>query len=398
MNGIVTRVSHPYSRSRLAGSWAYASQGLCFAALVTRLPTIQERFSLTEGSLALLLGLVPIIAGVGSLVAGVLISRLGSASVLRLLGPLTPIALVLVGFSTSMPLLVASLCLIGFALGAVDATMNAQAVAVEVKYARSLVGSFFAVFSLASIVGAALAAVAAGTSISLGWFFVIIAVLVIPVQLIVGPWLLRGRVELSGQVDDVSPGHPSVQKPHVPWRPIVVIGIALAAVYIADSAASNWSAVYLTKGLGSSESVAALAYAVYALTMLVARTFVDRGVMARGPVLLVRIGALVGAAAAILIALAPSEAWGLAAFGLLGVGLAPVIPLAFTAAAQHDEMGSGVAIARVNVFNYVGFVLGAPLIGLVADFSSLRWAFAMLAPVLLVVVALAPAFRTRSRA
>jgi MFS family permease len=106
----------------------------------------------------------------------------------------------------------------------------------------------------------------------------------------------------------------------------------------------------------------------------------------------------VGAAATILIALAPSEAWGLAAFGLLGVGLAPVIPLAFTAAAQHDEMGSGVAIARVNVFNYVGFVLGAPLIGLVADFSSLRWAFAMLAPVLLVVVALAPAFRTRSRA
>jgi MFS family permease len=391
-------VAHPYSRARLAGSWAYASQGLCFAALVTRVPTIQERFSLTEGSLALLLGLVPIIAGVGSIVAGSLISRFGSASVLRVLGPLTPIALVLVGFSPSMPLLITSLCLIGFALGAVDATMNAQAVAVEVKYGRSLVGSFFAVFSLASIVGAGLAAVAAGTSLSLGWFFVIIAAIVIPAQLVVGRWLLRGRVELSGQVDDVSPEHPSAIKPHVPWRPIVVIGIALAAVYVADSAASNWSAVYLTKALGSSESVAALAYAVYALAMLIARTFVDRGVMARGPVLLVRIGASVGVVAAILIAVAPSEAWGLVAFGILGAGLAPVIPLAFTAAAQHDEMGTGVAIARVNVFNYVGFVVGAPLIGLVADMSSLRWAFAMLVPVLLVVVALAPAFRTRSRA
>ncbi|MEI6362810.1 MAG: MFS transporter [Actinomycetes bacterium] len=391
-------MAHPYAHARLAGSWAYASQGLCFAALVTRVPTIQERFSLTEGSLALLLGLVPIVAGVGSIVAGSLISRFGSASVLRVLGPLTPIALVLVGFSPTMPLLVASLCLIGFALGAVDATMNAQAVAVEVKYGRSLVGSFFAVFSLASIVGAGMAAITAGTSLPLGWFFVIVAAIVIPVQLVVGRWLLRGRVELSGQVDDVSPEHPSAIKPHVPWRPIVVIGIALAAVYIADSAASNWSAVYLTKALGSSESVAALAYAVYALTMLIARTFVDRGVMARGPVLLVRIGASVGVVAAILIAVAPSEAWGLIAFGILGAGLAPVIPLAFTAAAQHDEMGTGVAIARVNVFNYVGFVLGAPLIGLVADMSSLRWAFAMLVPVLLVVVALAPAFRTRSRA
>jgi predicted MFS family arabinose efflux permease len=345
-----------------------------------------------------LLGLVPIVAGIGSMIAGALTSRYGSGVILRVLGPLTPIALVLSGFSTSLPLLVASLSLIGFALGAVDAAMNAHAVSIEIKYERSLVGSFFAVFSLASIVGATLAAAAAGTTLSLGWFFVIIAVIVIPVQLVVGRWLLRGRVELSGQVDDVSPEHPSQQKPSVPWRPIVIIGIALAAVYIADSAASNWSAVYLTKGLGSSESIAALAYAVYALTMLIARTFVDRGVMARGPVTLVRAGALVGVAAALMIALAPTEAWGLLAFGVLGIGLAPVIPLAFSAAAQHDELGTGVAIARVNVFNYIGFVLGAPLIGLVADLSSLRWAFAMLAPVLLVVVALAPAFRTRSRA
>ena len=396
-NGIVARAAHPYARSRAAGSWAYASQGLCFAALVTRVPTIQARFSLTEGSLALLLGRVPIIAGIGSVVAGSIIARFGSAPVLRVLGPLTPIALVLVGFSTTMPLLVASLALIGFALGAVDATMNAQAVAIEVKYARSLVGSFFAVFSLAAIVGATLAAIAADTTLSLGWFFVVIAVIVIPVQLIVGPWLLRGRVELSGKVDDVSPDHPSTVKPHVPWRPIVVIGIALAAVYIADSAASNWSAVYLTDALGSSESVAALANAVYALMMLIARVFVDRGVMARGPVLLVRVGASVGVVAALLIALAQGEAWGLIAFGVLGVGLAPVIPLAFTAAAQHDEMGTGVAIARVNVFNYVGFVLGAPLIGLVADASSLRWAFALLAPVLLVVVFLAPAFARTQR-
>jgi MFS family permease len=391
-------VAHPYSRSRLAGSWAYASQGLCFAALVTRVPTIQERFSLTEGSLALLLGLVPIIAGVGSIVAGSFISRLGSAFVLRIAGPLTPIALVLVGFSPSMPLLVLSLTIIGFALGAVDAAMNAQAIAVEVKYGRSLVGSFFAVWSLAAIVGSTLAAGAAASSLSLGAFFLIVAVPVIIVQFVVGPWLLRGRVEITGQIDDVSPEHPSTVKPHIPWRPILLIGVALAAVYVADSAASNWSAVYLTNALNSPESVAALAYAAYAFAMLVARTFVDRGVMSRGPVLLVRLGALVGVGAAVLIALAPSEGWARAAFALLGLGLAPVIPLAFAAAAQHDELGTGVAIARVNVFNYVGFVVGAPLIGVVADLSSLRWAFALLAPVLLVVVFLAPAFQTRSRA
>ena len=384
-------------RARLAGSVAFAAQGVSFAALVTRIPTIQDRFALTEGSLALLLGLVPIVAGVGSLSVGGIIARVGSAPVLRVLGPLTPVALVCVGFSTSLPVLVASLALTGFALGAVDATMNAQAVSIEIRYGRSLMGSFFAVFSLAGIVGATLAAVAAGSSLSLGAFLAMVALVVIPCQLVVGRWLLRGRVEITGQVDDVSPAHPDAGRPHIPWAPIVIIGIALTCVYVADSAASNWSAVYLTDGLGSSESVAALAYAGYALTTLIARTFVDRGVMARGPVLLVRVGASVAVVAALLIALAPSPAWGLLAFGLLGLGAAPVIPLAFTAAAQHDELGTGIAVARVNVFNYVGFVLGAPLIGLVAEVSSLRWAFALLAPILLVVVLLAPAFTVRPR-
>jgi MFS family permease len=385
-------------RARGAGSIAFAAQGVSFAALVTRIPTIQERFDLSEGSLALLLGLVPIIAGVGSISVGRIIARRGSAPVLRVLGPLTPVALVLVGFSESMPMLVASLALVGFALGSVDATMNAQAVSIEIRYGRSLMGSFFAVFSLAGIVGATLAAVAAGTSLSLGGFFALIAVVVVPVQLAVGRWLLRGRVEIDGQVDDVGADQPGPGRPHIPWRPIVVIGIALMCVYVADSAAANWSAVYLTDGLGSSESVAAFAYAGYALATLLARTVVDRGVMARGPVLLVRLGASVAAAAALLIALAPSPTWGLIAFAVLGLGAAPVIPLAFTAAAQHDELGLGIAVARVNVFNYVGFVVGAPLIGLVAEVTSLRWAFALLAPVLLVVVVLAPAFRVESNA
>ncbi len=386
------------SAARRAGSVAYIAQGLCFAALVTRIPTIQERFALDDGSLALLLGLVPIVAGAGSIAAGAAIARVGSAPVLRVLGPATPIALVCVGLSTSMPALIASLIAVGFALGSVDAAMTAHGVAVEITYRRSLMGSFFAVFSLAGIVGATLAAVAAGTSVSLAVFFAALAVVIIPCQLIAGPHLLTGRVESDGTVDDPSADQPGAQRAHVPWRPILVIGVALMCVYIADSAASNWSAVYLTRALGSSEAIAALAYACYALTTLIARVFVDRGVMARGPVRLVRVGSAVAVAAAVLIALAPSPLWGLAAFALLGAGAAPIIPLAFTAAAQHDALGTGVAVARVNVFNYAGFVVGAPLIGLVADASSLRWAFALLAPILLVVFFMAPAFRVGSYA
>lgn len=97
--------------------------------------------------------------------------------------------------------------------------------------------------------------------------------------------------------------------------------------------------------------------------------------------------------AAVGIALAPSPAFAIAAFALLGLGICPAIPLAFTAAASHDKTSSGLAVARVNVFNYVGFVIGAPLIGGIAEGASLRWAFAVLIPVLLVVPLLAGWFR-----
>jgi predicted MFS family arabinose efflux permease len=82
----------------------------------------------------------------------------------------------------------------------------------------------------------------------------------------------------------------------------------------------------------------------------------------------------------------------LVGFGLLGVSLCLVLPLAFVAADAHDPSDSGVAVARVNVFNYVGFVLGAPLVGLLAEATGLRAAFLALVPIASALLLLAPRF------
>jgi MFS family permease len=371
-------------RARLAVTVAFVVQGICFAGLVTRIPTLQARFDLSDGSLGLLVGLVPIIAGVGSVLAGALAPRYGSRVILRVCGPLVPLGLVLIGYAGSIPVLLVGMVVVGFGLGSVDASMNIQGIRVQDDLGRSVVASYYAAFSLAGLVGAILASVAAESTLSLGAFFALIAAATIPFQLLVGGLLL--------------PGHPAVEvvhseKGHINWRPVLLVGIALMCVYIADSGASNWSAVYLNDGLGSSEGTAALAYGVYAFMTMVGRIVVDRYVDRIGPVPLVRIGGIVAVVAALAVALAPSPALALVAFGVLGLGICPAIPLAFSAAASHDKLASGVAVARVNVFNYAGFVLGAPLIGGIAETASLRWAFAALVPVLLVVPLLAPYFR-----
>lgn len=300
------------------------------------------------------------------------------------MGPVVPLSLVIVGFAPDIPVLLVGLIGIGFGLGAVDAAMNIAGVRVQDDMGRSLVAGFYAAWSFAGFVGALLASAAAGSSLSLGAFFALVAVVLVPLQLAVGHWLL--------------PGHPTPQVLHsdqavIRWRPVMLVGIALMCVYIADSGASTFGADYLHKGLGSTQSVAALAFAAYALMTVVGRLIVDRWVDRIGAVPLVRTGGIVAVVAAFGIALAPSPAFAIAAFALLGLGICPAIPLAFTAAASHDKTSSGLAVARVNVFNYAGFVIGAPLIGGIAEGASLRWAFAVLIPVLLVVPLLAGWFR-----
>ena len=371
----------PVRRSRAAVSVAYGVQGLSLAILVTRIPTVRDRLGLSEVGLGLLLVLVPVMAGVGSVLAGILTARLHSKPVLRVAGPFVPLSVVAVGLAPSLPAAVIALSVFGVAIGMVDATMNMQAVSLQAAYGRPVISSCYAWFSLVSIAGALLAAGAAATDIPLWLFFAACAAVAVPVQLVVGRWLLPDAV--VGAVDS---------ERTVPWAPVIAVGIALMCAYVLDSATQNWSAVYLTDALGAQESVAALGYAAYSALLLIGRLAVDRIDMRAGPVRLVRAAAILGLVGLLVVALAPDPTVALFGFGILGLAVAPMIPLAFVAAASHDRDATGRAVARVNVFNYVGVLLGAPLVGIIAEASSLRIAFAALGIACIAIFALARAY------
>jgi MFS family permease len=99
-----------------------------------------------------------------------------------------------------------------------------------------------------------------------------------------------------------------------------------------------------------------------------------------------------------MVALAPTPLVGITGFAIVGFGLCVVVPQSFSAAGALDPTGSGVAIARVNLFNYVGFVVGGALIGVINDAAGLRWAFAVPGILALAILGLAPAFRIGTRA
>jgi len=168
--------------------------------------------------------------------------------------------------------------------------------------------------------------------------------------------------------------------------------VAVVCVFIADSAITNWGAVYLRDVLDGSARVAALVYGTYAGAIVLGRVLGDPAVDRFGPVPVVRGYAITAVAGLGVIVAAPTPAIGLAGFALLGLGLSIVAPQAFATVARIDHVNRDIRVARLNICSYLGFIIGTPLIGLVAHASTLRWGF--MVPLLLVgsLVGMARAF------
>ncbi|WP_425955569.1 MFS transporter [Xylanimonas sp. McL0601] len=378
----------------------YAVQGLCFGGLLAQVPTLQHGLGMSDGALTVVLLLVPVVAGAGSVLAGVVAPRTGSAVLLRVAGPLVGVAVLGTALVGSVALLYPVVCLVGLLLGVVDATMNMQGVAVERRVGRSLLNSFHGAWSVGGILGSLAAVLAHGQGWSLVAGLSLVAGVAVAVDGAAATRLLTHAEETPDLVVGAGPGAvDSAPAPgpapaaRVPWRPIVVVGLAVTIMYVADSATSSWSTKYIEDVLGSSPTVAPLGLSAYLACQLLARVGADAQVNRTGPAWTVRFGGALGALGLVLVAAAPAPWVAIAGFGLTGLGLAVVVPLAFSAADAHDPTHSGVAVARVNLFNYAGFVLGAALIGGIAEVSSLRWAFAVPAVLAVGVILLAPSFR-----
>lgn len=399
--------------ARVAVAMAFFAQGFCFAALLTQTNVLKDRFGFSDGQLSLVLLVVPLVAGVGSVLAGIAAAKLGSAVVLRTGGVLVAAAVAGTGASDERFQLYLALAALGIGLGSVDASMNMQGYAVEERYGRPVLSSLHGVWSVGAMAGALTTAVTSRLDFTTFESLGTAAAIGVVVALIAGPSLLRqaefaasagvgaasprAAVSAVGGPGDAALGDPDPPATNLQWRPIALLGVAMMMMYIADSATSNWSAVFLDDMLTASPSIAALGLFFYQTCMVLGRAVNDRLVRRFGPTRIVRVGAVIGGIGLLVVAIAPVPAVGLAGFALQGLGLCVVVPLSFSAAGRLDPAGTGVAIARVNLFNYAGFVIGAGMIGAVAELADLRLAFAVPAVLTLAIVALAHSFEGGAR-
>lgn len=367
-----------YGRASLALS--FLVQGVTFALLVTRIPAIQDRYGISDGLLPVFLAAVPVLAGVASVATEKVVTRARPGVVLRWAQPVVMLALLAVGAGSEVWQVAVALGVFGLAVGALDASMNMMGVSLQRAYGRSIMLGFHAAYSLGGIAGASMAWAGAHWDLSLLVSYLPAVVVLLPAALLGSRWYAEGKA-----VDGKPVAEPG-QGASVPFRMLLPLCLVMAFAYIGDSTVSNWSAKYLQDVLGGSEQLATVPYNVYMVTTLLGRAVGDLGVRRFGAVAVVRGGSVLAAVGFAVVAVAPGAWWGMLGFTLLGLGLCVIVPQTFAAAGRMFPGASDAAVARLNVFNYVGFLVGSPLVGALGDAWSYRGA--MLVPMVLVLATL----------
>ncbi|MEV4335207.1 MFS transporter [Streptomyces sp. NPDC049597] len=364
------------SHGRASLAFGFFSQGVAFALLVTRVPAVQDRYGISDGLLPLFLAAVPILAGLGSVLTGRMVRRMPASALLRWSQPLVLVSLLGVAAGDRMWHVAVGLGVFGLAVGALDAAMNMLGVSLQRAYGRSIMLGFHAAYSLGGIVGASLAWAGAHFDLALAVSYLPVVVVLVPAVLAASRWYVDGERGPGPRRAEAAEGG-------VAFKVLAPLCLVMTFAYIGDSTVSNWSAKYLQDVLGSSEELATVPYNAYMVTTLVGRAVGDLAVRRFGAVGVVRGGAVLAAAGFAVVAGAPGAWAGVFGFTLLGFGLCVIVPQTFAAAGRLAPGNSDAAVARLNVFNYVGFLIGSPLVGALGDVWSYRGA--MLVPMVLVL-------------
>jgi MFS family permease len=374
-------------RDRTAVFVVFAINGAALGSWATRTPALSERVDAEPG----LFGLALLGASIGMLIAaslsGRLIERYGARAVVAGSAIIACGSLPMIGFSTSVPMLAAALFVLGVSNGAFDVAMNVAGVDVERRLGRAIMPTLHAGFSFGALAGSAGAGFAASHEWSPGRHLTVAALAALVVLALV-----------IAAVPGSRPAHTEpVEKPRAaPVRRPVLWLLAAIALFsaIAEGASSDWSALLMTSLHGVGEGSAAFAYAGFALAMALARLVGGWTQQRFGATRTLAVGAGV-AAAGLVAATIPVPAFGFIGFALAGAGLAAAFPIALSLAGdagkRSDGSGGERELAFATTIAYTGFLVGPPLIGWIAQVTSLSVSFLVVGLTAALIVPSAPA-------
>ena len=372
--------------TRVAMMAVFLGNGIAFGAFAGNVARLREAAHLPDARLGLTLLAVSAGAVVAMPLTGRLAPRAGPA-LLCLIGGLAvmaalPLTAVAATSDASWPVLLMTMALLGMSLGTMDVAMNARGSEVEVAWGAPIMSSFHAVWSVGGLTGSALAGVFAAA----GWSLL---------AALAASGCATGLLAMAAlrlrRGDTARATAPA--KLVLPGRALAALCAIAAVCFTMEGAVADWIGVYLRTALSASQPAASAAYSAFAFAMACGRLGGDAVVRRFGPVASQRAGgalAAIGTAAGLSM---PTPVLAAGCFALVGLGVANIVPVMFSAAGRRAGAG-GIAMSATT--GYFGLMAGPPVIGLLAGATSLRAALLLVLAGALALIALAPAVSPRA--
>lgn len=381
-------VTDSVRRARAAVFGVFAVNGFLFAIWVVHIPTVERRTDISHATLGSLLLILAAGAILGMQVSGPLSDRYGSNRLVTIAGVGLSCALLGPALSTHVVALAAALFVFGMFNGALDVSMNSQAVDVERLYPRPIMSAFHALFSVGGVVGSLVGAATLAAEVPI---FVSMTGAAVLGALSIGVcrnFLLTTEKHTETAV-------PS-DRAHSRFSPrVLALGALAFALLLSEGVANDWSTLQVKEHLGTSDGTAALAFGFFAAMMTVGRFCADRVSGRFGPVAVVRYGNLIAATGMLLVLVSESLPLTLLGWAAFGLGLSGSVPQIFTSAGNLGGGAAATNMSRVVGMGYVGLLAGPAVIGWLSHFVTLTTAMAV--PLLLTFVAAAAAGTVRPR-
>src|SRR5690606_15236185 len=325
-------------------------------------------------SLGTLLFILAIGAVIGMPFTGWLSVNYGSAFITKVFAVVLCSAIAMIGFPSTLPVESVVFFIIGLFNGGMDVTMNEQAVLVERLWKKPIMSSFHGLWSVGMATGAGTGALFSKTHTELSVHFIAIAAVSLASMMWASRYLIKEKAHKTGQ-----------EKTFVlPKRMIVPLGLIAFCGMLSEGSIADWSAIFMNKVIGATESFSALAFGAFGAGMTIGRFTGDYFTMRIGKKKLLMGDALL-AIAGLTIALGFVSVWStFLGFFIAGLGLATVVPVIYTTAGNAPGVSPSVGIAMATTIGYAGFFVGPPVIGYLADSYGLR--IGMTFPLLLLAI------------
>ncbi|MDY7084416.1 MAG: MFS transporter [Actinomycetota bacterium] len=354
-------------KARAAVAALFLTNGAVFFTIVPRFPQIKADLEVSNVVFGTALAAMPVGALLAGLLAGAAIRWLGSAKVASFGIVLLTAVTLAIPFAPHWLVFAAAMFLIGALDSIVDVAQNAHGLRVQRLYGRSILNSLHGVWSIGAVLGGLMGSAAAGLKLPLSVHLTISAVLFSAVALIAFRYLLPGPERTSPPT-----GSPLPRFTGTAVRMLAALGVLAAAGALVEDAGSSWGALYFTEDLHTGAATAGLAVVALQTAMTVGRLLGDRVVDRFGQRTVVRAGGAIAAVGMGLALAFPSVPSALAGFALAGLGVATLVPAAMHTADELPGLPPGTGLTIVSWLLRGGFLLSPPLVGYVADLSSLR--------------------------